>query len=134
MVARTKRGFDNVSRPRPGSGIVARTRRRYAKVARLRCGFGMALDPQLLGLVWSTNAFSFFSFSWQLKCTIIICLFVVYLGLTIMSSLRALSLAIMFGVKPRRGFNMAPGPWLLSLAWPLDLNLLGAWVLHDCQI
>jgi hypothetical protein len=63
MVARTKRGFDNVSRPRPGSGIVARTRRGYAKVARLRCGFGMAPDPQLLGLVWSTYAFFSLSLS-----------------------------------------------------------------------
>jgi hypothetical protein len=76
MVARTKRGFVNVFRPRRGSSTVARTRRGYAKVARLGCGSGMAPDPRLLGLVWSTYVFSFFSLFWQLKCTIIICLFV----------------------------------------------------------
>jgi hypothetical protein len=54
--------------PEPGAGML--------RLPDSGVGLAWPQTHDSLGLVWSTYVFSFFSLFWQLKCTIIICLFV----------------------------------------------------------
>jgi hypothetical protein len=113
--------------------------------------YGVCRDI-MVGLLLMIDYLCFFSFfSWQLKCTIVICLFVVCLGpatkldssylslgtmldprslgLTTIPDLRALGLTTIFGVRSGRGLTVTFSVRLRlrGLTWPPDPSAGLAW-------